>query len=236
MLRAMALFDWWPAIFAWFSMVLLCIIDTSAGTAFPPKFDLTGAQAIYVVTSPYYFGCVLPMCIGLVWIKFFANTNKLSGEERMSMVWWMVNAFWFHLGCDALSGYWQVMPVMTELYKLMSPAHHNPQWHDSRSHLDGGYILEILVEIPLAFWVLYLYAKRDPGRHIAEVFASSVQLTGTIMYYAPPLFRGETHCWLSYIDRSFGSMWIIFPVVLLWRHLAAARPQPQKNGKKGKKA
>jgi len=233
----MALFDWWPAFFAFGSMAMICTIDTSVGTAFPPKLDFSGAQAKYVATSPWFFGCVLPMCVGLIWIKFFANSNKLPSQERMSMVWWLVNMFWFHVGCDVFSGYWQTMPVLTEIYKLMSPAHLNPQWHESRSHLDGGYVLELFVEVPLAFWVLYLYASRDPARHIAEVFAASVQFAGTVMYYAPPLFRGETHCWLSYVDRTFGFMWILFPVLLMRRHLVAARPQAAKSGKKanGKK-
>ena len=46
-------------------------------------------------------------------------------------MWWHVNFFWFHTGCDILSGLFQVgsrvepvglevMPVLTDLYTRMS--------------------------------------------------------------------------------------------------------------------
>jgi len=139
------------------------------------------------------------------------------------MIWWMVNLLWFHTGCDLFSGFFQIMPVLTELYAFMTPSHLQPRWHEERAHLDAGYALELLVEVPMAAWVLWLYARRDEGRHIAEVFAAAVQFAGTVTYYAPGIAKGESACWLSFVDRSCGFMWLVFPVVLLRRHLAAAR-------------
>lgn len=226
---------WWPAFFAVGVMGLMLLVDPKHAATFPPQLELTGAQAKSVLSSPWVLSVVLPMLAGLVWIRFFAKRNKLPAEEHMSMVWWLVNFFWFHTGCDIFSGYWQVMPVLTDLYKHMTPAHHQPRWHESRGHLDAGYVLELFVEVPLAAWVLYLYMTRDPARHIAEVFAASVQLTGTVMYYAPGLAKGEANCWLSWVDRSAGFMWILFPLLLLRRHLAAARPKTNGKSSSGKK-
>jgi len=68
-----------------------------------------------------------------------------------------------------------------------------------------------------------LYARRDEGRHIAEVFAAAVQFAGSVTHYAPGVAEGEPACWLSFVDRSCGFMWLAFPVVLLRRQSAAAR-------------
>lgn len=140
------------------------------------------------------------------------------------MVWWMVNLFWFHLGCDVFSGLIQVQPVLTELYMFMTPSHRLPRWHEARSHLDAVYVLELIAEVPLAAWVLWSYARRDPARYTVEAFAAAVQLAGTVAYYAPGLAKNEVACWLSWADRTCGSVWIVFPIVLLRRCLAAARP------------
>ena len=59
-----------------------------------------------------------------------------SAGSACSKMWWHVNLFWFHTGCDVFSGYYQagwlslrqvrslrfaqVMPVLTELYTRMS--------------------------------------------------------------------------------------------------------------------
>lgn len=230
------LYVWWPAFFALGTFSCMLLIDPKHAGTFPPKLELSGEQAKLVLSSPWVLGVTIPMVAGLIWIRFFAKAQKLPAQEQMSMVWWMVNTFWFHIGCDIFSGYWQVMPVLTDLYKLMSPQHHQPRWHDTRSHLDGGYALELFVEVPLAIWVLWLYATRDPARHIAEVFAASVQATGTVMYYIPGLAKWETACWLSWMDRTAGFVWILFPVLLLRRHLTAARPQKNGKSKTGKKA
>merc|ERR1712176_1038915 len=105
----------------------------------------------------------------------------------------------------------------------MTPSHKLGRWHAERAFVDSGYLLELLVEAPLGFWVLFLYFKRHPARHLVEVFAVAVQMAGTVCYYAPPLMRGESvNSWVSYCDRSFGSVWIIFPLIVLRRHFLEA--------------
>lgn len=215
---------WWPAVFAVGTMCLMMLIDTSSkDMPWPPPISFSSERALSVLLSPWYLGMAVPMIAGWFWIAGFARKHKLSPEEQGSMVWWLTNLFWFHIACDIYSGYLQVMPAMTELYYKMTPVHYQPRWHESRAHLDSGYALEILVEVPMAAWVFYLYATRDKGRHIAEVFAASVQMAGTVTYYAPGIAKGEHACWLSWADRSCGFMWILFPLILLRRHLAAAR-------------
>lgn len=222
MLGALAV--WWPALFSVGTMGLMFFIDPSPkDMAFPPALDLTGAQATRVASSPWFLGAALPMLVGLLWVRYFAASRKLPAAETGSMVWWLVNLIWFHMACDLFSGFFQTMPVLTELYAHMSPQHRQPRWHESRAHLDAGYALELVAEVPLAAWVFYLFARQDPARHVAEVFAAAVQAAGTVAYYAPGVAKGEAHCWLSWVDRACGSVWIIFPLVLLRRHLAAAR-------------
>lgn len=226
---------WWPFFFAMGTVVMMSVIDVPKANRWPPQFDLTGATARRVWTSPWFLGVFVPMLIGLLWIRSFAKSNQVPAREQGHMVWWMVNLFWFHIGCDVFSGLFMTMPVLTELYAHMTPAHHMPRWHDSRQHLDAGYALELFVEAPLAAFVLFLYWRRDGARHIAEVFAAAVQFTGTVMYYLPSIAKGEMHCWLSWLDRSCGSVWIIFPAIILWRHMAAAQPVSGKKGVAGKK-
>lgn len=188
-----------------------------------PKTDLSGKQAIAIVSSPWFLACWVPLLASLYLLRSFAKKHSLSSKEQGVMVWFITNVFWFHTGCDILSGYFQVMPVLTDLYKAMTPAHHQPRWSPDRAFLDAGYMLELICEVPLGVWVLFLYARRHPARKLVEVFALAVQMAGTVVYYSPPLMRGEaTASWLSYCDRSCGSVWIIFPFFLLSRHFREA--------------
>lgn len=202
---------------------------------FPPKMDLTGAQAKLLLTSPVFLACVVPMTVGIVLIHLFSKRNQLKGSETQAMVWWITNLFWFHTGCDILSGFFQVMPVFTDMYIVMSPQHLQPRWHESRQHLDGGYALELFCEVPFAAYVLWLYYKQDPARHFAEALALGVQFGGTVVYYSPGLAKMEAASWLSWTDRACGSVWLIYPMILTYRHMTAARPKSGKNsGKKNK--
>eukprot|EP00929_Paragymnodinium_shiwhaense_P113049 TRINITY_DN81313_c0_g1_i1.p1 TRINITY_DN81313_c0_g1~~TRINITY_DN81313_c0_g1_i1.p1 ORF type:complete len:230 (+),score=38.74 TRINITY_DN81313_c0_g1_i1:75-764(+) len=226
------LYVYWPALFAVGTMGLMFFIVPKSD--FPPTFDTTGAQAKLVLTSPVFLAVVIPIFVGLFVISSFVKRNSLSASEHQAMVWWLTNLFWFHTGCDVLSGYYQIMPVLTDLYAIMSPQHLQPRWHESRSHLDGGYALELFCEVPFAAYVLWLYFQRDPARHFAEVLALGVQFGGTIVYYAPGLAKMESASWLSYMDRSCGSVWLIYPMILTYRHMTAQRPKKKNSGKKTK--
>mmetsp|Transcript_30840 Transcript_30840/g.98347 ORF Transcript_30840/g.98347 Transcript_30840/m.98347 type:complete len:229 (+) Transcript_30840:87-773(+) len=214
---------YWPVVFSVLTMLLMLFLDPARVTPFPPGLDLSGGQALRVLTSPVYFGHVLLLAAGLVWLAGFARRANLPAEEHGSMVWWLTNIFWFHTACDLCSGYWQVMPLLTELYAVMNPAHNAPRWAEARGHLDSCYVLELVLEVPLAAWAFWLYARRDPARHVVEAVAAAVQFAGTLIYYVPGLVKMESHCWLSWADRSCGAVWLVFPLLLLRRSLATAR-------------
>lgn len=226
------LFIYWPAVFCIGTMGLMCLMDPTPKEMWPPTFDFSGSQARRVLSSPWFLVVSLPILIGLLWLAGFKRRNKLTAEEHASMVWWLTNLFWFHTGCDILSGFFQVMPVLTDIYARMSPAHLNPRWDASRAHLDAGYALELFCEVPFALYALWLYIRRDPARQMFEVFALAVQFAGTVAYYAPGLAKWESACWLSWVDRSCGAVWIIYPLLLLRCHMSKLRPQIQTNGKK----
>lgn len=204
----------------------------------PPTFDTSGAQASRFLINPFFLATFLPVLVGCVYFRcgksspYKSNSSaqvaplspslRIGGstssivEEHAAAVWWLTNLFWFHIGCDILSGYFQVMPVMSDLYRRSNPAHMEERWHPRRGHLDAVYFLEILVEVPLAIWVLYLYLTRNPARQRVETFALAVQLAGAVAYYAPGIIRGEpAACWMTYLDRACGAIWVIYPLLRL---------------------
>jgi len=230
------LYVYWPVLFAIGTMLLMFCLQPTPGMV-PVSFDFSGKQAKLVLMSPWFLGTTIPIVLGLIWLHYVVRREGIKAQEHRSMVWWLTNLLWFHTGCDLLSGFWQVMPLLTEFYALMTPSHNMPRWHESRAHLDAVYVLELIVEVPMAAWALKLFVQRDPARHIVEVFAASAQLAGTVAYYAPGLVKFEAACWLSWVDRSCGFVWIAFPLVLLWGHLQAAREGKMQNGKaKNKKS
>jgi len=168
------------------------------------------------------------MIAAIFYVKSFCKKHKIDVIEQGMMLWWTTNLFFFHIHCDVLSGYYQVMPAMTQLYAHMTPAHLKPQWADARLHLDATYFLEMTVEAPLAALCLCLYLRRHPARHLMEIAAVSVQAAGTMTYYVPPLIRGEvTPSWVCFCDRGFGAVWIIFPLIVIRRHWMAASDKKQ---------
>jgi len=172
-----SLFVYWPFLFTVGTAVIILILDPSppglddprhpADAMWPPTFDWTGAQAVFVLKNPLFLGTFFPVVLGVFCLRFLLQAELFVTSEHASMNWWLCNLFWFHIGCDVLSGYYQVMPVLTDLYKRMNPAHLEEQWHPLRQHLDAAYLLELLVEAPLAAWVLYLYWVGDPARFIS---------------------------------------------------------------------
>lgn len=217
----------WSLIFAVGCVAMQCTVSPNPGWVWPPKLDLTGDQARRVLTSLPFWACWGPMLAGIMWFRSFFRKHKLSHVEQSMMMWWWTNACFFHTHCDLLSGYYQVMPALTELYAAMTPAHLQPQWADARLHLDATYFLELSVEVPCALFVIFLYIARHPGRYVMETFALAVQLAGTVAYYAPPLIKREAMAsWVCFCDRGFGAVWIVFPLLVLRRHfLAASHPK-----------
>ena len=228
------LFVFWPYIFALATIVLAVVVDP-AECIWPPKLDLSGQQLAMLAKTPVWLCTALPTLIGGLVLHAIAKSRGMSAMDRQSLMWWHVNAFWFHTGCDVFSGYFQVMPVMTELYTHMSPIHVQPRWHPEREHLDCAYGLELYVEAPFALWLVYLFMSQDERRYLVELVALGIQFAGTVVYYLPGLMRFEHACWLSHADRFCGSFWITFPAYVFFRTLSRARKETgSTNGKKSK--
>jgi len=220
---------WWSVAFAVCVLAMQCLLDPQQGWAWPPKMDLTGKQAMSVVTSKWFAVCWAPLILGCFFCKRFFKKTGISVAERGMMLWWLSNACIFHIHCDVLSGFYQVMPALTQIYSHMSPQHKDPQWSDSRLHLDTVYFMELFFEAPFAVLVLFLYVKRSPARHLMEIFALAVQFSGTVIYYVPRFIRMETMpSWICFLDSGFGFVWIAFPVFVLSRHWKAAVKDAEK--------
>ncbi|CAJ1341351.1 unnamed protein product [Effrenium voratum] len=221
---------YWPWLFTLATIALGAVVD-AAECVWPPKLDLSGKQLAKLFSTPVFLCTAVPAVLVTPVLAQLAR-GRLSRSDRASLVWWSVNLFWFHTGCDILSGYYQIMPVFTELYTHMNTAHGYARWHPERAPLDCAYGLELFFEAPFAAWLVYLFWKQDKARYLVELWALGVQFAGTVVYYLPALMRGEFSCWLSYADRACGSVWIMFPAYVFWRSVKTARSES--TGKKQK--
>ncbi|CAE7176711.1 unnamed protein product, partial [Symbiodinium pilosum] len=213
---------YWPAVFAVATMAMMSVVDYHQ-CDWPPKLNLTGSQAAQFILAPVWLCTGLPTLILMPILAKVSSKHGFSPKDKLSLMWWHVNLFWFHTGCDVFSGYFQVMPVLTELYTRMSPAHSYPRWHPNRVHFDCAYFLELIIEAPFAALLVYLFLVQDHRRYLVELFALAVQFAGTVMYYAPGIMNLEHACWLSWADKACGSVWIIFPAYVFWRALSTPR-------------
>lgn len=214
---------WWTVVFAVLVTIMQCVVKPKQDWSWPPELDLSGDQAKSVLTSEWFWACSGPMLLGLPWFRSFFKTHKFAVVEQSMTIWWWTNAFFFHTSCDLLSGYFQVMPALTQIYAEMTPAHKQARWANARLHLDSTYFLEMTVEAPLALLMVFLYIRRHPGRYFVETFAVAVQLAGSVVYYMPSLMRGDAAAnWVSYNYRAFGMVWIIVPLLVLRRRFVEA--------------
>eukprot|EP00439_Symbiodinium_sp_Y106_P062719 s158_g9.t1 len=169
---------YWPVLFAFATMALMSVVDYHE-CVWPPKLELTGMQAVQFMKAPVWLCTGFPTLALVPLLARACSKYGFSLKDRSSLMWWHVNLFWFHTGCDVFSGYYQVMPVLTELYTRMSPTHSYPRWHPNRVHFDCAYALELFVEAPFAAWMMYLFLTQDPAqatwRHAAELAASKMQ-------------------------------------------------------------
>lgn len=210
---------YWTVFFAATVTIMQSVVEPRQDWEWPPEIDWSLKQAKSVVTSPWIWLCWGPLLVGIPFFRSFFKRHKLAVVERSMMMWWWTNIFFFHTSCDILSGYYQVMPGLTQIYAEMTPAHKQPRWSDARLHLDTTYFLELTVEVPLAILMIILYTKRHPARYFVECAAVAVQFAGTIIYYTPALIRQEPSAnWVSMNDRFFGFAWLVFPLLVLRRH------------------
>jgi hypothetical protein len=174
----------------------------------------------------------VPMAAGF-WVarRAWAKSGAFSLTDKMAMVWFLMSATWFHIGCDVLSGLFQVMPNMTEAYAAMNAANLRPIHHPERIVLDVVYWFELFVQAPLAWLTFWLYAIRSPLRPGVECFLCGLHVTGTVAYYLPDVIQAHaTHPLLTNLDRGMASLWIFVPAALALRATRSLREKAAKRG------
>jgi hypothetical protein len=211
------LYIYWPVLMEFFTIALACSLDTSDPTKlFALHFSVN--QWLAMLLSPFLLICATFAAVGMwkihkVWAA--GGEGAFSNTDKFAMVWFLMNACWYHTGCDVMSGLFQVMPNLRDAYAISNANHLFPMHDLHRIALDSVYWLELLVQVPLCLWVLALYARRSAARPVVETFLCSLHFAGTWAYYVPYLLMGETsNPIVSNIDRTVALAWIIVPIAL----------------------
>lgn len=213
-----SMYVYWPVLLMVGTVVLACLYDP-ADTEAALALAYDGPRALAMLTSPYLWVCVVAAAFGLrkarrTWVA----DGQFTDTEKMVTVWFLINACWYHTGCDVMSGLFQVMPNLRDCYAASNGAHHFPMHHPERAYLDAVYWFELFVQFPLCVYTFFLYLHRSPIRPAVEAFLCGLHLTGTVAYYLPNLLMGETtHPIMSNLDRAIASLWIIVPALLTVR-------------------
>jgi len=210
----------WPVVMMVGTIALACMLDPT-DTHAVLAFRFGAGRWLEMLLSPYLIACVLVAAIGLrhahrVWSG--APAGQFSDTDKMVTVWFLMNACWYHTGCDVASGLFQVMPNLRDAYAVSNGAHNFPMHHPARAFLDAVYWFELFVQLPLCVLTYFLYLRRSPLRPVVESFLCGLHLTGTVAYYLPNVLMGETtNPVLSNIDRTIASVWIVVPAWLAFR-------------------
>jgi len=223
-----SLYVYWSLIMAGSTVVVASLFDPAKGATLWP-FSPSGGRLVAMVTSVPFLVCLVPTVVAIGYARrHWARSTEGSTTDRMLVVWFVMNATWYHIGCDAFSGLFQVMPNLTDAYIAMNPNHLQPMHHVDRVALDMVYWFELTVQMPLCWVAAWMCLKRSAGRHVVVAFLCGLHLTGTVAYYAPNVLLGHTfHPLMSNLDRAFGVLWIIIPTILTVRavrQLAPTRP------------
>jgi len=213
-----SLYVYWAVVFAALTVVIACLFDPELSESILP-FGLDGGRFAAMLTSLPFLVCLIPTVAGIALARReWASAGDVPLTDKMIAIWFLMNATWYHIGCDAFSGLFQVMPGLTDAYITMNPNHLEPMHHPARVGLDAVYWFELLVQMPLCYLAYWLYLKRAPSRHMVLAFVCGLHITGTVAYYAPNFLLGHTfHPLMSNLDRVIGALWIIIPATLTWR-------------------
>eukprot|EP00657_Telonema_sp_P-1_P007622 TRINITY_DN2766_c0_g1_i1.p1 TRINITY_DN2766_c0_g1~~TRINITY_DN2766_c0_g1_i1.p1 ORF type:complete len:176 (-),score=46.55 TRINITY_DN2766_c0_g1_i1:189-716(-) len=139
--------------------------------------------------------------------------------ERFCTLWHLTNGLWWSFGCDVLSGYFAVMPVMRKHYQTIDAKHLEPH---ARTGLDAVYLTELFLHVPFSLACFYTYGKRMPCRYLLEMFVFGLQIEGCVMYYLPEMLENPT-TWKNwptggiglYWGVGFGIVWVLLPLGML---------------------
>ena len=211
------LFVYWPAVLFPATVAFGSLYDpTRPDAAFP--FAFVPARFTAMIFSWPMAVVVAPLAAGFVIARRAWARGGFSLGDRFAMVWFLMSATWFHIGCDVLSGLLQVMPSLSDAYRGMNAANWQPLLHPDRVVLDVVYGFELFAQAPLAALTFWLYATRSPARPTVETFLCGLHVVGTVAYYVPDLVLGRTtHALLTNMDRVLASLWIWVPCALAFR-------------------
>lgn len=206
---------YWSASFMVFTVVLASLFDP-AGDRSTLALSFDADRVIAMISSPYLLVCVAFAVAGIAHAnRVWASGDGFSVTDKMATIWFLMNACWYHTGCDIFSGLFQVMPNLRDCYEASNAAHLMPMHHPDRAYLDMVYWFEMFVQLPFCVLVYFLYLKKSRIRPPVETFLCALHLTGTVAYYLPNLLMGESsHPIMSNLDRGIALLWIFVPLAL----------------------
>jgi hypothetical protein len=216
------LFVFWPALLFPATVAFGSLYDPTRPDA-PLPFAFAPARFAAMIFSWPMALVVAPMAAGFVLAQRAWARGGFSLGDRFAMVWFLMSATWFHIGCDVFSGLLQVMPSLSDAYRGMNAANLRPLHHPDRVVLDVVYWFELFVQAPLAALTFWLYATRSRARPAVECFLCGLHVVGTVAYYVPDIVLGQTtHPLLTNMDRALASLWIWVPSALALRATRSA--------------
>ena len=219
------LYVYWAALLFPATIAFASLYDPTNPDALLP-FAFVPSRFVAMIFSWPMALVALPMAAGFVLARrAWARSGAFSLTDKMAMVWFLMSATWFHIGCDVLSGLFQVMPNMTGAYRAMNAANLQPLHHPDRIVLDVVYWFELFVQTPLAVLTFWLYRIRSRFRPGVECFLCGLHVAGTVAYYVPDVVLGHTtHPLLTNMDRAMASLWIWVPSALAIRAARTRAP------------
>ncbi len=191
-------------------------------------FSWDFSRVLASLRSPVFLTFFVLSIAGIVIARRTWRTKSgFTATDKMATLWFLLNATWFHTGCDVMSGLFQVMPNLSEAYSSLNDVHDLPMHHPDRIVLDTIYWFELLVEAPLALLVSVLYLKQSNTRPIAEAFLNGLYIAGTVAYYMPNIILGHSpHILMSNVDRMIASLWIWVSIGLTIRSIRQLKQAP----------
>jgi hypothetical protein len=180
------------------------------------------------LSSPVFLTFFVLSVAGIVYARRVWGTKSgFTATDKMATLWVLLNATWFHTGCDVMAGLFQVMPNLSEAYSALDGVHSLPMHHPDRIVIDTIYWFELLVETPLALLVTVLYLKQSKTRPIVEAFLNGLYIAGAVAYYMPNIILGHsTHILMSNLDRMIASLWIWVSIGLTIRSIRQLKQGP----------
>lgn len=211
---------YWPVLlFAATAVIGWFYEPTKIESVLPFSWDFS--RVLTSLSSPVFLTFFALSVAGIVFVQRVWRTKSgFTATDKMATLWFLLNATWFHTGCDVMSGLFQVMPNLSEAYLALNDVHNMPMHHPDRIVIDTIYWFELLVETPLALLVTVLYLKQSKTRPIVEAFLNGLYIAGAVAYYMPNIILGHSpHILISNLDRMIASLWIWVSVGLTIRSI-----------------